>query len=404
MYHAEPAPSKGFQVSGVHFLASQSLAILGSMQRGSLEQKSGAWYIRFRTTEVDSNGKVQRRLVRKRLAPINDEYRSANDVWPLADAELARETKGGAAEGSLAVSDFVEKFYLPFVEAKKKASTLRFYKDTIAGNVTPVIGQLRLRDVQTVHIQRLLDAKDLSHGSLLRIKSAASAIFSHAKRLGFINGVNPVQGTLASGRRSDFEGHAYSLADLQYFLETLDEPARTAVGTAAFSGLRESEIRGLQWPDYTGEELFVRRAVWRTAVDQTKTPESKAVVPVISPLRKMLDAHRKRNADSTWIFAGEKKGFALNLDNLARRSIIPAVGERWHGWHGWRRGLATILFDLGVDPEIASKILRHADSAVTRRHYIMLESRKQGRKAMRKLESLVAKKVKSTKAQKKRSP
>jgi integrase len=367
------------------------------MQRGSVEQKSGAWYVRFRTTEVDTDGKIQRRLIRKRLAPINDEYRSARDVWPLADIELAKETKGGAAEGSLAVADFVEKFYLPFVEAKRKASTFRFYRDTIKLNVTPVIGELRLRDVQTVHIQRLLDAKDLSHGSLLRIKSAASAIFSHAKRLGFINGVNPVQGALASGRRSDFEGHAYSLADLQYFLETLDEPARTAVGTAALSGLRESEIRGLQWPDYTGAELFVRRAVWRTAVDQTKTPESKAVVPVISLLKTLLDAHRKRNADSTWIFAGEKKGFALNLDNLARRSIIPKVGERWHGWHGWRRGLATILFDLGVDPEIASKILRHADSAVTRRHYIMLESRKQGRKAMRKLESLVTKTVKPRK-------
>jgi integrase len=373
------------------------------MQRGSLEQLSGAWYIRFRTTEVDSDGKIQRRLIRKRLAPINDEYRSARDVWPLADIELAKETKGGAAEGSLSVSDFVEKFYLPFVEAKRKASTFRFYRDTIKLNVTPVIGELRLRDVQTVHIQRLLDAKDLSHGSLLRIKSAASAIFSHAKRLGFINGVNPVQGALASGRRSDFEGHAYSLADLQYFLQMLDEPARTAVGTAALSGLRESEIRGLQWPDYTGAELFVRRAVWRTAVDQTKTPESKAVVPVISLLKTLLDAHHKRNADSTWIFAGEKKGFALNLDNLARRSIIPKVGERWHGWHGWRRGLATILFDLGVDPEIASKILRHADSAVTRRHYIMLESRKQGRKAMRKLESLVTKTVKTTKTRKQRS-
>ena len=90
-------------------------------------------------------------------------------------------------------------------------------------------------------------------------------------------------------------------------------------------------------------------------------------------------------------------GFALNLDNLARRSIIPKVGERWQGWHGWRRRLATILFDLGVDPEIASKILRHADSAVTRRHYIMLELRKQGRKAIRKRESLVTKAVKTRK-------
>ena len=368
------------------------------MQRGSLEQKSGAWYVRFRTTEVDSEGKIRRRLIRKRLAPINNEYRSKQDVWPLADDELTKETKGGSAKGSLPVADFVEKFYLPFVEAKKKASTLRFYRDTIRLNITPVIGHFRLRDVQTVHIQGLLDAKDLSVGSLLRIKSAASAIFSHAKRLGYIKGENPAhEASCKDGKRSDFEGYAYSLADLEFFLEKLDEPARTVVGTAAFSGLRESEIRGLQWPDYTGAELFVRRSVWRTDVGQTKTRESKAVVPVISPLRKMLDAHRKRNPDGSWIFAGQKKGFALNLDNLARRSIISKVGERWHGWHGWRRGLATILFDLGVDPEIASDILRHADSAVTRRHYIMLESRKQGRKAMRKLESLVSKTEKARK-------
>jgi integrase len=372
--------------------------MLATMQRGTVEQFHGAWYVRFRTTEVDDKGNVRRRLIRKRLAPINDEYRSASAVWPLADIELARETKGGAAEGSQRVADFVEKFYLPFVEAKKKASTLRFYRDTIKRNITPAIGQLRLRDVQTFHIQGLLDTPDgLSHGSLLRIKSAASAIFTRALRLGFITGVNPVRGAVAEGRESNFKGHAYSLKDLEYFLSALDEPARTVVGTAALSGLRESEIRGLQWQDYDGENLFVRRAVWRTDVDKTKTPESDAEVPVIPLLRTLLDAHRKRNPDSTWIFAGEKKGFALNLDNLARREIMPVVGERWHGWHGWRRGLATILFDLGVDSEIVAKILRHADSATTRRHYIKLEQQKQGRKAMRKLQTLVTKTVKTRK-------
>jgi integrase len=360
------------------------------MQRGSLRKKHGAWHVRYRVTEVGPDGQPRRRLVTKRLAPINEEFRSPSDVWPLADVFVAQETHGGAAEGSLLVDNFVTRFFLPFVEAKKSASTVRFYRDTIKKHVSPVIGQLRLRDVQTVHIQRLLDATDLSHGSLLRIKSSASAVMSHARRLGFIIGANPAQGARAEGRRSTFEGVAYTLDDLQFFLKKLDEPARTVIGVAAFTGLRLSEIRGLKWEDYDGQELVVRRSVWRTFTGDTKTPESKAAVPVIEPLRKMLDAHRQQNGTNGWIFAGEKKGFALNLDNLARRSILPAVGERWHGWHGWRRGLATILFDLGVDPEVASKILRHADSAVTRRHYIILESKKQGRTAMKKLESLVA--------------
>jgi integrase len=374
------------------------------MQRGSIRKKSGAWHIRYRVTEVGPDGQPRRRLVTKRLAPVNDEYRAPRDVWSLADTIVAQETHGGAAEGSLAVSDFVTRFFLPFVTAKKKPSTLRFYRDTIKRHVTPLIGELRLREVQTVHIQRLLDATELSHGSVSRIKSCASAIMSHARRLGFITGANPAQGARAEGHRSNFEAVAYSLADLQYFLKKLDEPSRTVIAVAAFTGLRESEIRGLQWEDYDGVELVVRRSVWRTYTGETKTPESKAAVPVISPLRKMLDAHRRQNGSSGWIFAGEKKHFALNLDNLARRSIIPKVEGRWHGWHGWRRGLATILFDLGVDPEIASKILRHADSAVTRRHYIILESQKQGRKAMRKLESLVAQTWPSGNRKKRKSP
>jgi integrase len=374
------------------------------MQRGSLRRKSGAWHVRYRVTEVGADGQPCRRLVTKRVAPINDEYRSPRDVWPLADTVVAQETNGGMAEGSLSLSDFVTKFFLPFIKAKRSASTLRFYRDTIKRHVTPVIGELRLRELQTVHVQRLLDATDLSHGSLLRIKTSVSAVMSHARRLGFVIGANPAQGAKAEGRRTDFEGHAYSLDDLQHFLSKLEEPARTVIGLAAFTGLRESEIRGLRWDDYNGTELQVRRGVWRTYTNKTKTPESKAVVPVIKPLQKMLDAHRLRNGAHDWIFAGEKKHFALNLDNLARRSIIPSVGERWHGWHGWRRGLATILFDLGVDPEVASKILRHADSATTRRHYIVLESRKHGRAAMKKLESLVAQTWPSPKRKSSKSP
>jgi integrase len=171
-------------------------------------------------------------------------------------------------------------------------------------------------------------------------------------------------------------------------LEKLDEPARTVEAVAACTGLRESEIRGLQWADYSGEELFVRRSVWRKNVGETKTVESKARVPVIAHLRKLLDAHRKLNGKHDWIFAGPK-GFSLNLDNLMRREIKPVVGTRWRGWHAFRRGLVGILFDAGVDVEVAKTILRHGDSSVTRRHYLVLDSQQQGKAAMKTLEKIL---------------
>jgi integrase len=358
------------------------------MQRGHIYKRHGAWHLRYRVDEIGPDGQPRRREITKRLAAVDDDHRSKKDVDDEAERLLAQASRGGSAEGSLTVRDFVDRYFLPFVEARKKASTLKFYRDTIHNHVTPALGDIRLREVQTVNVQRMLDAIELSHPSLQRIKTAASAVMSHALRLGFVTGANPVHEAKPEGTRSEFEGHAYSWSDVQWMLDKLNEPSRTIVAVAAFTGLRESEIRGLQWPDYSGEELFVRRAVWRRAVGDVKTPESKSRVPVIAPLRKLLDAHRRQNGKHEWIFSGPQ-GFALNLDNLTKRVIRPALGERFKGWHGFRRGLVGILFDAGVDVEVAKTILRHSDSSVTRRHYLILNSQQQGKAAMKKLEKIL---------------
>ena len=197
---------------------------------------------------------------------------------------------------------------------------------------------------------------------------------------------NPVHQAKPEGTRGTAETYAYDLEEVLFMLGKLSEPARTVVAVAAFTGLRESELRGLQWPDYDGNYLHVRRSVWHTHVGLTKTKASEAKVPVIGPLRKLLDAHKKGNGTHDWIFAGDKKGFSLNLDNLSSRSIRPVLKAAWKGWKPFRSGLATVLFGLGVPAETAKIILRHTDAAVTRRHYIVLKSQNEGAAAMRKLE------------------
>jgi integrase len=100
---------------------------------------------------------------------------------------------------------------------------------------------------------------------------------------------------------------------------------RAAIGVAAFAGLREGEIRGQWWEDDDGDVLNIRRSVWRTHLkDETKTHENDddpGVVPIIEPLRFMLDAIKPENA-SGWMFPNTIGG-ALDLDNLADRVIKP---------------------------------------------------------------------------------
>jgi integrase len=65
--------------------------------------------------------------------------------------------------------------------------------------------------------------------------------------------------------------YAYNLPEVTKMLSVLTEPTRTIVLAAALTGLRKGEIRGLQWADFDGKELSVRRSVWNSTINEPKT-------------------------------------------------------------------------------------------------------------------------------------
>jgi site-specific recombinase XerD len=117
-------------------------------------------------------------------------------------------------------------------------------------------------------------------------------------------------------------------------------------------------------------------------------------------LQKVLNEHRVRvnGHGEQYIFAGERRGTPLNLANLARRVIIPALVEYsdevqhnipWHGWHSFRTSLATILFSCGVEPKTVQAILRHSSVSLTLDVNTQVPSA-DGRKALQKFEDLLS--------------
>jgi integrase len=241
-----------------------------------------------------------------------------------------------------------------------------------------------------------------------------SAIFRHAIQQGYLTGANPVPEASIPSAPEGNETYAYSLPEVLAMLRVLPDPARTICAVAAFLGLRRGEIRGLEWQDYTGDEIRVMRSVWESVTNEPKTRKSKAPVPVIVPMQRLLDQYRESRGKpaSGPIFATMKKTpTPLSLNNVLNRQILPVlnacvcgkpedehekedhkfergVRPEWHGWHAFRRGLATNLHDLGVPDKTIQAILRHANVAVTQNSYIKtLDS--QSIAAMRQLESLV---------------
>src|SRR5712691_7552943 len=128
------------------------------------------------------------------------------------------------------------------------------------------MGKLTLRVFRTVHGEQMLAdiarQSNLGRSSLRHCKAFLSGAFKQAKRLGILDGVNPVLDvSIPRVPEPEQDTYAYSLSEIKSMLAVLPEPARTVVLTAAFTGLRKSELRGLAWEDFNGSELNVNRSV-----------------------------------------------------------------------------------------------------------------------------------------------
>jgi integrase len=223
---------------------------------------------------------------------------------------------------------------------------------------------------------------------------------SFAKQEGFLDGENPVKDTKVPGKPQKFRGVAYSLEEFVQLLEDVPDPTASNVITfLAFTGLRQSEARGVRWSDWDvpNRKLYIRRAVWQTKVGGTKNEASEDSIPVLPILQGMLEWRReqvKPNPDD-YIFAGKRRGAPLKFHNLENRVIKKALektrinGEpsvEWKGFHGFRRGLASNLFSLGVNPKVIAALLRHSDIGTTLQYYISVPE-SETRLAMEKLEA-----------------
>jgi integrase len=338
--------------------------------------------------------------------------RSATELRPVNDG-------GFQPEHNVSLGEFVERVYFPNMAGQKRESTLKGYKARWDSQLAARCGDIKLRDFGTPQGHRMLaeigrDQPELKRSTLHHLRSLLSGMFRHAIQQGYLSGANPIREASIPKAPEGDETYAYSLDEELAMLRLLPDPARTIVAVAAFAGLRRSEIRGLLWEYYAGDTLKVMRSVWESHVNEPKTRKSKAPVPVIVPLQRLLDQYRLSvGSPATGVMFATMKGTPVSLNNVLNRQILPVLNacahcgkagrdhdqadhkyERdsmrpeWHGWHAFRRGLATNLHDLGVDDKTTQAILRHAHVAVTQAAYIKTLSA-QSVAAMRQLEALV---------------
>jgi len=350
-------------------------------------RRSGLWVMRFRETLND--GGTLRTVQRARpLCPSTVPKKQAREM-ALAEARKLEQSRPAKPEMVLSLGDFVERVYMPFAERELRFWTAKSYKVTWAKHFAsrPHLTRMLLCSVHTSDIyawlQEIVATDKTETGEMLgsatvkRLKSLLSGVFTLAVNLGYLQNRNPVHGAmLPGGATAPKETQAYSLEEIAAMIAALSDPtARVMVAVAAFTGLSRSEIRGLTWEAWQGDQLHVLRGIVAGRIQETKTLARKAAVPLLPSLAQVLGRHRERGGNPvTGPMFRTAHGTPIDPNNLLRDQLRPAFKSAgitfWHGWHGFRRGLASNLHRLGVQDLVIQRVLRHSNVAVTQACYI----------------------------------
>src|ERR1700746_1998054 len=194
------------------------------------------------------------------------------------------------------------------MEQRTRPSTRRGYR-MMWKQLKPFCENLWIREVRTKQVQDVLDNLAALEGgreedgktrfninSLKHLKSFLSGVFRLALQQGYFEGPNPVRETSLPQARCSEDIYAYSLQGILVMIETVPEPASSVIATAAFTGARRGETRGM-WENYREGAIQIARSVWNGHVIDRKSKKSKGAIPIISRLASKLNAYRARQGN-----------------------------------------------------------------------------------------------------------
>jgi integrase len=348
-------------------------------QKGQRIETRSAFFLRYYVTTTDEKGASVRVQKCEKLADKSDLYRSWADVELLAARVMDNVNEAAdVPTGQMALDVFVTKHYFPWAELNKAKATVNGYKQLWGRYLFPDLGKFSLVNLRTVQVTSVLTKHaEAGKGSrtLSHIKWMLSGVYQYAIATGVVPaGANPAEDAQWMQKvHRVAEAPVYPLErviKMLQVLEPIDLRAAVAVALAYFAALRPAEVRGLMWDDYDGNELHIKRSIWRNHVGETKTEASEAAVFVIEPLRSLLEKLRAIDGQGYILKNGKNK--ALSLDSLSGRVIAPALKKaaiEWAGYYPCRRGISSLVTHVSKDALNSTGLLRHSNPVTALQYY-----------------------------------
>jgi integrase len=333
----------------------------GCMQRNSRKEGPDVWQFRWSETRLDGKRLYQKKIIGT-VEQYPDEDAARRSVAGLV-AEL--NTEGRATNsGTMTVAqlcDHFEQRELAKENTWRSHATKKIYKAYLTRWIRPHWQKCELAGVRTIQVVSWLRGLPLAKSSCAKIRNVMSILFNHACRYEFVDR-NPVRFVRQSAKRRTVPT-VLMPAEIKALIDNLALRERTLVLLAASTGLRQSEIFGLQWGDIDFERgtMSVIRSIVYGVVGQCKTESSQKPVPMHPTLADALIQWRKHCTyikHEDWVFASKRyRGRRPYWGQaILRKYIRPAaqrVGiQKRFGWHTFRHTYSTIPNNASTKEEL----------------------------------------------------
>lgn len=375
-----------------------------------------------RMFEVKPGSNIWRIVVDTGINPSTGQRRRKTETIEgkkKAEARI-KELEGKVVTGEYfeASKQLLEEYLIRWIDFIAKPNlkpiTYEGYRRYITKHINPVIGKIPLNQLTPLHVQEFysyksefgsLKYKDKDGTPIPGPLSSRSVVYMHSiLRQALENAVDmelipknpcakakPPRSQKRPGQ--NIKGEPYVVLDagqLDTFLKKCESHRDHAIiYTAAYTGMRQAELLGLQWADILWAENAVR--VERTLsllpeggydLNTTKTQTSTRTVKVHESVMAVLKEHRKGQLERQlkqegfknekgFVFPDWKSGKEENRQNLQHRyrNLVTKHGHEGMRFHDLRHTHATILLSAGEYINAVSERLGHASVDITLKVY-----------------------------------
>lgn len=309
----------------------------------------------------------------KRAYMSENVYGSERDAEIALAAMVVRVGEQPTAS-NVTVREYVERIYLPWVEAGQvRRETANGYRTKLTNHVLPRFGDTRLGDLDPFSLDKWRDdmLSKMSERSALNVMVVFGTALNQAVtwRLMPHNPLRAVKRPMPEERDvvtlSASEARAYVSAFTGH-------PIAPAVVLAVATGFRPCEVAGLTWDDIDFHEgtVAVRRGLHeRKSETWFEPPKSKRSRRTVELSAWAVEALRPLRGIGPLVPDGDGHMKPTKLQREYRRHV-KASKLRYVPMRDLRHTHGTLMIEAGVPLAVVSRRLGHSTSAITDKFYV----------------------------------